>query len=198
MKRILHKVSQVFRPSQSDSPGSDAQDQDTQGIPNNKQSRNTLIPSMSHLTSPSTDFPRNILAFRTITTLLSAIRPEREFSSPAKAAKPSESRDRQQLRLSNAFATMAVIEHEVVAVVTKITSEKLQLIACIETKRPIHKENPSSESIWQFLFAQNPRKPSPPLDNEQTGDPTITDARILSGLTLGDDEEIKEYVEQRW
>jgi hypothetical protein len=123
MGNILRKVSQIFQSKNSDSPHSHGQ----QDIPNNNNPSRDSIPLP---TSPLKDIPRNILAFRTITKLLSEIRQEREFQVSYSEAKLLP-RDCLELKLSNAFSTIAVIEHDV-AVVTKCTRKMLKVIACTQ------------------------------------------------------------------
>ena len=96
--------------------------------------------------------PKNILAFRTITKLLSLIQQERAFQ----ALQPrSEDNRRLELKLINALATVAVIEHEVVAVVTKHfspqTPDTLEITACIQGYTPtIEQEFRNDRQLHRF------------------------------------------------
>lgn len=161
---------------------------------------------------PLDSIPRNILAFRTITQLLSYIQQDQAFritEPPLEALKDQ----RLELKLTSAFSTVAVIEHEVVAVVTKRLPTSLQVVACVQPSDveplPITPSEPPSnyrDEIWKLLFTQNPRPKSKtvlamtPTDSE----PIITDARILAELELDDelklddDEAIKRYAEACW
>jgi hypothetical protein len=96
---------------------------------------NTHQPSNNHSSndnSPSSDTaePMNILAFRTITTMLSWIQQAQAFQ--VAEAKPIED-DMACLKLKilNALSTVSVIDNEVVAVVAKHDNVgKLKVIAC--------------------------------------------------------------------
>ena len=89
--------------------------------------------------------PRNILAFRTITRLLSIIQQDRgiQVSEPELI----QGHQRRQLKIMNAFSTVAVMDQEIVAVVNNsnsgtfdLNSNKLDLIACVGS----NDENPDS------------------------------------------------------
>jgi hypothetical protein len=192
MADILRKASQILRRKNSDSPHSHVQAQHTQDIPNNNNPSRDTPPTVPLLTSPSQEIPRNILAFRTITKLLSQIQQEREFQ--VLYTEPTlSSKDRLELRLSNAFSTVAVIEHEVIAVVTKPTRESLQVTACTQTsinQGPLITPLPSGalSQAWHLLVNQNYRR----------GEPTISEARILAGIDFLDDEMLNLHVDEYW
>jgi hypothetical protein len=186
----IHKASSFFR-NNNDSPLSDVQAQPTmQGIlKNSDPSPDT--PGTPLPTSPPKDIPRNILAFRTITKLLSHIQQEQAFQVSWDNPLPAND---EELKLSTAFATIAVIDHEIVAVVTKHTCEKIQVVLTSQT--PIKEPK---RGIWGFLIAQNPRLKDAPLTS--TNEPTISsadDAGILPGIDLNDDEILKTWVDQCW
>src|SRR5271154_369416 len=131
MANVLRAVSQVFGRKDSDGPRSYVQPQHMHNIPNNNNpSHNQPIPFP---TSPIPDVPRNILAFCTITKLLSQIQQERVFQVSHSETKRLPPEERLELKLSNAFSTIAVTDHEVVAVVTECTPETLNVIACAQT-----------------------------------------------------------------
>jgi len=132
------------------------------------------------------DIPANILAFRTITKLLSLIQQERAIKASEKRFE--DARQRRELQIINALATLAVIEHEVVAVVNNLDSSvldpeldtpnrNLNLIAVVE---PSQDEN------------QDITPPKPP------GQPIITSVEVLASLNLANDEAIKKYTDQYW
>ncbi|KAF8953369.1 hypothetical protein BDZ97DRAFT_1929731 [Flammula alnicola] len=190
MSNILHKALQVF--NNSNSPYSCVQAQ-----LNNNPSHSPSIPLP---TSPSQDIPENILAFCTITRLLSQIQQEWAFQVLLSEVKllPDE---HLELKLSNTFSTVAVIEHEVVAVVTKHTHEMLKVIACTQTsinEEPLVTPLPSGlmSQVWQLLVTQNYQKNGPQLTILPTGEPTISNANILAGIDLDDDEKLKLEVDQ--
>jgi hypothetical protein len=72
----------------------------------------------------SPEIPRNILAFRTITTLLHLIQQEELETDPEPPIK-----ERSELRLLNSLATVAITEHDIVAVTSKNNIDGLELIA---------------------------------------------------------------------
>ena len=100
---ILHKVLQLFGKNNNSS-------QPIQDILTDKHQSCDAFPSIPH-NSPVGDIPTNILAFHTITKLLSQIQQERPFT--VLRAKPLDNQC-QELKITNAFTTVAVIEHEVV------------------------------------------------------------------------------------
>jgi hypothetical protein len=202
MADILRKASQILRRKNSDSPHSHVQAQHTQDIPNNNNPSRDTPPTVPLLTSPSQEIPRNILAFRTITKLLSQIQQEREFQ--VLYTEPTlPSKDRLELRLSNAFSTVAVIEHEVIAVVTKPTHESLQVTACTQTsinQGPLITPLPSGalSQAWHLLVNQNYRRGGAKTGIHPTGEPTISEARILAGIDFLDDEMLNLHVDEYW
>lgn len=109
--------------------------------------------------APSEGIPQNILAFRTITTLLEIIQQERPFKVIDDERKLSDS-DRRELKLSSAFSTVAVANHEVVAIVAKQCPGKLEVMACnydSTNQQTIEPPQPSSNSTFSFavLFTKN-------------------------------------------
>ncbi len=199
---MLRKVSQLFQSKNSDSPHRRVQAQHTQVIPNNNNPSRDTSPSIPP-TCPPEDIPRNILAFRTITKLLSQIQQEQAFQVSRSEARLSEPHERLELRLSNAFATIAVVEHEIVAVVTKRTRESLKVIACPQT--PINDGPPITplpsaflSQIWHLLVTQNYRRSDLQPAILSTGEPTIDDVRIVTGIDLDDDEKLKLHVDEHW
>jgi len=118
------------------------------------------------------DVPENILAFRTITTLLShiprttPIAPTDNFQQ-SKWQEAQEEQTLHELRISDAFAQLAVSEHDIVAVST-VRGWGLDLVAASDgevTEPPAESKSlPSqlAESLWQFFITRNdrPRDPS--------------------------------------
>ena len=199
---MLRKVSQLFQSKNSDSPCRRVQAQHTQDIPNNNNPSRDTPPSLPP-TCPSEHIPRNILAFRTITKLLSQIQQEKAFQVSRLEAKLPKPHQRLELRLSNAFATIAVIEHEIVAVVTKRTPESLKVFACPQT--PINDGPPITplrsrllSQIWHLLITQNYRRSDLQPAILSTKEPTIGDVRIVTNIDLDDDKKLKLYVDEHW
>ncbi|KAJ3517712.1 hypothetical protein NLJ89_g341 [Agrocybe chaxingu] len=148
--------------------------------------------------SPSGYIPRNILAFRTITKLLSMI--QKEPGLPVEDVKLKGNVQRLQLKLTSAFSTLAVIEHEIVAVAHSIDSETLGLIACVPSndQNPVSSEPLSSRFWLKFCVTQNfrhsDREPTDPVLPE----PTIIKAEVLANLGLVGDQAIKQYADECW
>lgn len=113
---------------------------------------------------------------------------------------------RLELNICNAFAIVAVIEFEIVAVVTN-RSDKDTLKVIISS----HSDStPSAKSstplpskfkrkIFQFGLAPNTRKPeqSPPASAWCTP-PTITNVEIATPIGLEDDEAVWAYANKYW
>jgi hypothetical protein len=152
----------------------------------------------------------NILAFRTITKLLSLIQQEQSFQDPQVDPEvvplvPLEVQ-RQQLKIMNALSTVAVMDNEVIAAVNNsglgtfdLDSNTLKLIACVECSPDQNPQTASSKSlsskIWDVICSRNYRfddpKPSP------TNQPTITDTKVFA-VNLADDDAIEQHVEEYW
>jgi hypothetical protein len=185
---LIHKASNLFR--NNDSPLSDI-------LKNSDPSPDTPL-GIPLPTSPPKDIPRNILAFRTITKLLSHIQQEQPFQVSWDKPPPA---DKEELSLSTAFATIAVIDHEIVAVATRHNCEKVEVILAPQTSI---KDASTDRSSWlkrgfEFFVAKNPRLKDPP--STTTDEPTISDADtagIVPGINLDDDEILKQWVDEYW
>jgi hypothetical protein len=130
---------------------------------NLQQSSGTGNPPPSDKASSNT-IPANILAFRTITSLLSQL-PRTNPLQPIDNLKdqiwdPSE---RQEIKISDAFAHLAVAQHDVAALVTSRGSHDgmLHLLTCtqdppVEELQPISKPTGLIEKIWHLMFTRNP------------------------------------------
>jgi hypothetical protein len=180
MRRAGLAVSQLFNSNEPPQPSSDA----TATIARN--------PSLNGI-------PRNILAFRTITKLLSLIQPERAFQAVTQP-KSADNKRHLELKLINALATVGVINHEVVAVVNRSDSgmpdsdsNKLGVIVSVEPM-PIPPSKPLAANFWRLLFSKNYR-PDDPQTN-LTGQPVIKSAEDLAAIELVDKQTIQEYAEE--
>lgn len=197
---LLRKVSQVFGSRE----GNITQDKPNNSDPSCNASRSPCVP---HSPLPE-DIPRNILAFRTITTLLSQIQQGRALKVPQSYNAQLDREELRELKISDAFSTVAVIEHEIVAVVTNRGPETLEVIASIQSPSddfPCIKpsNSPFSGLAYQDFqppgITQNHRRDSPQPAIIPTRDQaTITDAEVPAGLASVDDEAIKSYVEACW
>jgi len=200
MRSLLRKASEIFnRGKNSDEPHSGVQAQHTQDILNNNPPGGAP-PTIPRTTDELKDIPKSILAFRTITTLLEQIQQQRKFQVLPSRRPPQP--DRLELKISNAFSTIAVIDNEVVAVVTKRTSEVLEITAC--TQAPANEDpviippQPGLTSqIWHLLVTQNYRRDDREPGSLPVGKPIINDAGTLAALELADDE-LKVWVDECW
>ncbi|KAF8804067.1 hypothetical protein BYT27DRAFT_7194791 [Phlegmacium glaucopus] len=84
--------------------------------------------------------PRNILAFRTITTILAQLEPKQKVENSYHELSGNE---RLEVKVSDALAHLAVVEHEIVALATERTHTKISVLVCAST--PPHKDGPSAE-----------------------------------------------------
>jgi hypothetical protein len=141
-----------------------------------------LLRKMSQilLSSPlptSTDIPRNILAFRTITKLLAKIQQDQSFQVSSECKLSPGSSEHQELLICNAFATISNMHNDVVAVVTK--------------------QIPMSRT-WDILVTRNDVFGDKKPDIVEPQDPTIGDARILAEMDLVEDEALERFVDEYW
>jgi len=125
----------------------------------------------------STDIPRNILAFRTITKLLAKIQQDQSFQLSSGCKLPPESSEHQELLICNAFATISNMCNDVVAVVSKSI--------------------PASRT-WDSLVTRNDVFGDKKPDIVLPKDPTIGDARILAEMDLVEDEALERFVDEYW
>jgi hypothetical protein len=156
------------------------------------------IKSLGNPSPPSdiSSIPRNILAFRTITMMLSKLQP-RQTSSPDSDAFEHQvtAEARREVRISDALAHLAIVEHEVIALATEFTPDGFTVVACASGTPEVPPElekQPKPESyadqIYGFLFTKNPRRDDPPAN------PVVTYPNIISAMppddmgsqTLGD------------
>lgn len=138
------------------------------------------IPSNIPCPDPSS-IPRNILAFRTITTMLAKLQPNQPEFSPSTSGVSDVSSDvRRGVRISDALAHLAIVDHEVVAVTTQYTSEGMNVVACASISEDPTEKPPQTDSngllehIIGLIFVKNPRKDDPPVD------PVVTYPIIIS------------------
>lgn len=186
----FRRLSQAFRSSSDGVQGQHTQD----NITDNNNPSCDIPPSILLDTSPSEGIPKNILAFRTITKLLSQIQQDRVFQVLQSGPKPLSKLQRQELKLSNAFSTVAVMDHEVIAAITKRTPDSLDVMCA-----PINDAPPitPSPSRWGFMATQNVRWNRLPSTN-RSREPTISDASVLADIDLDDDEKLKLHVSEHW
>src|SRR5277367_7020634 len=154
--------------------------------------------NLSH-PQPNDILPRNILTFRTITTMLARIQQERPFKISLKDSKIIQEQQN-ELKISNALANLAVTDVDVVAVATEHSPKELNIVACHYSESD--DESPPSPSknglsrYWNFLFTKNPRRDEDRGDNFKKS-PAIVDAKALDGLD-GDESKLWAHVESHW
>lgn len=218
-RQLRKAASQLFRGKKGDkSSGVQLEDTPTDSHPlpvanttPDVSDNHPLPPSSQSAPAPEV-ISRKILAFRTNTYLISRMREKQEHQLPEDTQSQPSKGDRLILKVANAFATVAVIQHEIIAVVTN-RSDK-------ETLKVIVSSHPSHEDIYvhpslappppkvpnfkrslnlkflQFAVASNTRKDERvSLDPRE---PVITDVEILAGLQLENDKAIQAYAEELW
>jgi hypothetical protein len=168
----------------------------------NKSSRDTpprdTSPSIPG-NSQSNNIPNNILAFRTITTLLAMLQQERHSNR-------DDIKESVELKLSNAFSTLAVMNHDVVAIVSNYSPPDLSVLATrtADTKEVITSSALSSPEfqIFEFLTCRNNRKDEQHPTILGTSVPTIHDGKSLAQFAYAfpddDDEAIRQYADEYW
>lgn len=155
-------------------------------------------PPVANSTPKSPDgIPMNILAFRTITTLLAKIQQEKPLIYSNNEDREGE--NKYTLWISNAFANLALTDHGTVALSTKICPDELQVIACTDhnDNNPLIDHLPPSKvaSLWTMMFTVNPRRDDVASDNPH---PTIVDTTIPSGVDPNDDGTLINYMDEEW
>jgi hypothetical protein len=115
------------------------------------------------------EIPENILVFRTMTTLLAQlprtvpIPPTDNFQQPAWQFKQT----RQELKISDAFAQLAVSQHDVVAVSTVRGWRGLGLVTCVDQDATETQAESTSllaklrNVAWRFFITRNDRPDDP-------------------------------------
>jgi hypothetical protein len=219
-RTILRKIStffQVDRISRSghdtaasgsgDTPGAGQQDSrlydrgsDTPNNPGDTHFNDIRVPPSGYDLPPSTE-PVNILAFRTITMLLSWLQ-QTQVIKVSKEKFITDPTERQKLKILNALSTIIVVNNNVVAVVAKSNpdipvSKGLEVIACarLPDEGLIAPQTPNIVGqFWQFLLTKNPRRddplPAAPF--------AIVDPMVPADLDSDDPEELKTYIDGYW
>ena len=157
----------------------------------------------STTTNPPDKIPENILAFRTITTLLGKIQQEKPLTySNLNESDILGSDTKEELRITTAFANVANTHIEVIAIATNLLVDKVEVIAC--TNRDINNElidhsppsNLKISGILKYMFSSNPRRDD---DGGHTGElPYIADTVAPPGVIHDDPETMKNYIEKEW
>lgn len=181
------------------------------GNTGNNPPPNNTVNNPSHDSGTSNAVPGNILTFRTITTVLSYIQFNKNFEiqrTPYDALETNDLR-RKEIKICSAFATLAVMDAEVIAAVTKPTQQATEVIVCSQSSgyAPSHvSQEPLNAaeakgflgSLYNyFTFTKNPERddPNPPV-NISLED---VDIKLCPELTEGaSDQAIKGYTDTYW
>jgi hypothetical protein len=197
MKHIIRKVKSVLV-LQSDQAGTS-----NSSIP--PTGNNTLNDNPVANNAPNSphEIPKNILAFRTITTLLAKIQQENPvFCNETERFPEGANIDKETLEISTALANLAVTKDAIVAVATNLSTNNLQVVACTnsnaDSREFDHSGKPSRDSIfssWKLILSPNTRKDDPPSNTQH---PTIVKTAIPSGVDPKDDETLLHYIKETW
>jgi hypothetical protein len=214
MNKLLRKASNILKdkgtPLARD-PNTRSDTSPNRSIPHNPSHNNPDADDTLECASVPYEniLPQNILAFRTITTLLAKIQQDRPavYSNALDRTDLTDSR-RRELKISNALANLAIVDTDIVALVSKLTnfSDGLEVVVCgnpdgdnDQTAKP----SESPPSIWDILFARNSPNligPLRPTDStaRQARAPTIVAAVKPAGLKSDDAKEISRYIDEDW
>ena len=117
---------------------------------------------------------------------------------------PTDSQWKWELQIINALSTLAVIEHEVVAVVKNLDPSMLDpdldldMLTLITVVKPLDQPiKPPRQPFWKVALTQNFHSDDP-NPSHQEGQPIITSAEALAGLELANNEVIKKYADKCW
>jgi len=149
----------------------------------------------------------NLIAFCTITLLLSKIQQESQMSDKDVQMDEIGLQKHMELKLLNALTMVLVMDHEVMVVVANHSYLKMvDILACTQSDAPIQQvrtETPRSLGLlWELLVSWNPRR-GPDL-HETSYDapipyiPKICTPAILDGLVSDDWNALLRYIDQHW
>jgi len=146
----------------------------------------------------------NLIAFRTIMSLLSKVQQESQMSDKDVQMNEIELQKHMELKLLNALTTVLVMDHEVMVVIVNHSYPKMvEILACIQLDAPIQQvktKTPRSLGLlWELLVSWNPRRG--PDVHETSYDapvPKICTPAIPDGLVSDDWNALLRYIDQRW
>lgn len=204
MSKLLRKASMILGIIPKEDTHH-SHDQQSQSISNPSDGGSLNIPTSNDNSNsilfhdaPPEVIPKNILAFRTITTLLAMIQQHQPFKLSDESQDPLDPAIH-ELSISTAFSTVAVTDTDVVSTVTRSSPGKLEVIACTNISHDngqLIEQSPFPIMSRIFLLTRNFRRSNPPSGNENR-DPIITETTIPPTLEPGDDG-LKQYLEKRW
>ena len=224
MNSLLRKASNIFKdnstrthdygqrtplardPTSNDSDTVTFESPNSGTIPRNNDPDSAANDTCNSL--PYDILPRNILAFRTITTLLAKIQQDRPIAySNAFDRHDLSPENKQELKISNALANLANPDIDVVALVTKFSgfSDALDVVVCggnLVGNRDNDQPPPSKSSIWEILFARNPGNSKLPmkelLPTNPVQGPTISAVEKPADVKSDDAKELIRYIDEDW
>ena len=149
-------------------------------------------------TASPDEIPENILVFRTITALLGKIQQENpsKFSNVA----VMDQRERDELRLSTAFANLANTHLEVIAIATSNSVDKIEVIVSTNQDNDgLTDRSPPTKisDIWRMIFSSNARKDD---NTVHSGNhyPFIALPEVPPGVVANDLKTLQYYIENEW
>lgn len=155
--------------------------------------RTSPTPRRQRSATPST--PVNMLAFRSITTILAYIQQRQVLE---RKPTPHEEEYALDLKVANAVSTILVVHHDVAAVSFRRTVEEIGVVTCTNPSgdRKGSSNPPQQSKLSGIVCSTNPR-PDDPIYDISTGKIkaiTATD----EGRLLETTQELREYIEAKW
>ena len=204
MSSLLRKASNIFN-STDCTPGPRPLD------PSNNDNDSDPDPAANLNDTSNYAIPRNILAFRTITTLLAKIQQDTPITySDALDRRDISPEHKQELKISNALANVANTDTDIVALVTRFSSfsDALDVLVCgnldgdRDHDQPGKPVPPSKSSIWEIIFTRNPDNSKLPMKNllptYPVQGPTISAVGKPAGVKSDDAKELIRYIHEDW
>jgi hypothetical protein len=178
LKTMARKVSKLFLKKSSTSSSLDSNT--TPRIDGSEDKKASAFLNKSSSSKAATEKDKKLAAFRTITAMLALIQQDRPLQLCSED--PTE-KEESELKIYSAISTLAVTDHEVVAVMANPAPPTLQLIVCqgqsskSDGGQPISIQPSSSlprgRRVWEVLATQNPRHDLPGAKKDDTEDSWI-------------------------
>ena len=146
---------------------------------------------------------KKLAAFHTITTMLASIQQECPFHV---STEDQSKEDLWELKIYNAICTLAIIEHEIVALVAKLEAQELQVILCTKLSdddyllSSTQSPQPTTHfpQIWDIIATRNLHRE----DHKKANLPCWITPKALTGLEhmnlqdKGNYKKLKDYMDQ--
>lgn len=146
--------------------------------------------------------PENVLAFRTITTLLAGVQQEKPAIFDDLNYKNVNPQEVKELRISTAFANLSNTRVDVIAIATSISVEKLEVVVSAhnDNDKSIDHPAPSSKitDFLKFIFSSNSRTDDPDGHNTTSEIPYINEMWVPPGVDPEDVNTLQNYIENEW